>query len=140
MKKFSYIVLVVFGLAFTNQSQGQVCDTIVKLCGQHMSPAYISDGQVYSALLHDEEVAEFHTTLFGGSTYRIAGVSGLTAGNLIFTVMDQDRNLLFTNEEFDNAPFWDLQVNSTVDCIIEARLNLDRVGSGCAVMLIGFKQ
>lgn len=138
MKKVIFLIVFCLGAMMANQSNAQ-CDTIVSLCNQHMD-GYISDGQSYVALLIDDEVAEFHTTLFGGSTYRIAACSGLTDGNLIFTVMDSERNLLYTNEEFDNAAFWDFQVNGTVDCIIEARLNPDKVSSGCAVMLIGFKQ
>lgn len=141
MKNLLYITALFFGLTFANQSYGQVaiCDSIVSLCGQHMSGEYISDGQVYNALLNNDEVAEFHTTFFGGSTYRIAAQSGFTDGNLIFTVRDSERNLLFSSDDFSNAPYWDFQVNSTVDCIIEAKLNPE-VSSGCAVLLIGFKQ
>ena len=86
------------------------------------------------------EVAEFHVTFYGGSTYRIAACSGLSDGNLIFSVYDKDRNLLFTNSDYSNSSHWDFKINSTVDCIIEAHLNPDQLASGCAVLLIAFKQ
>ena len=116
------------------------CDAIADICSKHITPEYISDGQVYRALLVDDEVAEFQTTFFGGSTYRIASCSGLDDHNLIFTLYDAERNELFNSGDYENAPYWDFTVESTVDCIIEARLDLNRAASGCAVILIGFKQ
>ena len=77
-------------------------------------------------------------TLYGGNTYRFAGCSGLADGNLIFSVYDKERNLIFTNEEYSNAPYWDFKVEHTVDVIVEGNLNLDKVTSGCAVLVVGF--
>ncbi|MFT5922109.1 MAG: hypothetical protein ACJAU0_002659 [Flavobacteriales bacterium] len=100
----------------------------------------MSDGQFYRALLYNDQVAEFETTLFGGNTYRIAACSGEDDGNLIFRLYDQERNLLFSNAEFSNAPYWDFVVENSMNCTIEAQLDLNKQDSGCAVLLIGFKQ
>lgn len=117
------------------------CDTIATMCAKHMTNQFISDGQQYRALLlNSDEIAEFNTTFYGGSTYRIAACSGLSDGNLVFSVFDKERNLLFSNNEYSNAPYWDFKIQSTIDCIIEARLNNQSSGSGCAVVLISFKQ
>ncbi len=118
------------------------CDTIANICVKHITSSYISDGQQYrSLLLNSEETAEFHTTFFGETTYRIAACSGVTDGNLIFNIYDQDRHLLFSNRNQKNAPYWDFKVKSTLETIIEAQLDANRnPGSGCAVILIGFKQ
>lgn len=141
MKKLFAILTIAFTLTvFVNTTASAQCDTISTICGEHITSDFISDGQSYIALLNDEEVAEFHTTFFGGSTYRIAACSGFDDGNLIFSVFDKERNLLFTSSEYGNAPYWDFEVNSTIDCIIEANLNTDKVGSGCAVLLIGFQE
>ena len=78
--------------------------------------------------------------LYGGSTYRFAACSGLDDGNLIFSVYDKERNLLFTNKDYANSPYWDFNIVNTLDCIIEAQLNQDNLASGCAVLLVGFKQ
>jgi hypothetical protein len=116
------------------------CDTIASLCDKHITTEFISDGQDYRSLLLDDEIAEFNMTLYGGSTYRFAACSGLADGNLIFSVYDQERNLLFTNKEYSNAPYWDFKISSTLDCIIEANLDPNSLASGCAVLLVGFKQ
>ena len=47
---------------------------------------------------------------------------------------------LFTNKDYSNSPYWDFNVTNTIECIIEAQLNPDNLASGCAVLLVGFKQ
>ena len=136
MKKLSCFLLFA---CFSFGAKAQ-CDTIANMCLKHIPP-FISDGQNYRALLIDQELAEFQSTFFGGSTYRIAACSGTTEGDLIFTVYDTERNLLYTNEKYKNAPYWDLNFKNTIDCIIEAKLDKNQnKGSGCAVLHIGFKQ
>ena len=87
----------------------------------------------------EDQTAEFHLTLYGGSVYRFGGCSGLENGNLIFRLYDEERNELFSNAEQQMAPYWDFKVNSTLDIIVEANLNLEKISSGCAVLLVGFK-
>lgn len=117
-----------------------ICQSIAARCEQHITANYIPDGQFYRALLQGEEIAEFNLTLFGGTTYRVAACSGDSDGILLFDVFDQERNLLFSNRENHNAPYWDLVVANTLDVIVEAQLDPSKAGSGCAVMLIGFKR
>ncbi len=127
------------GLLFSMTAFAQ-CDNIASLCEHNMTSEYISDGQNYWALLYDDQVAEFDVTLFGGSTYRIAACSGEEDGNLIFSLYDKEKNLLFTNRDHANAPYWDFVVDNSIDCTLEAQLDLNRRESGCAVIQIGFKQ
>ena len=127
------------GLFYTTGARAQ-CDTITNLCEKNITAEYIPDGQFYRALLREDEVAEFDLTLFGGVTYRVAACSGLGNGNLIFSVYDKQRNLLFSNKEFNNEPYWDFVVANTVDVVINAELDPAKANSGCAVLLIGFRQ
>jgi hypothetical protein len=116
------------------------CDTIASLCEKNITAAYIPDGQLYRALLREDETAEFNLTLFGGTTYRVAACSGTSDGNLVFSVFDKDRNLLYTNKDRNNDPYWDLVVANTLEVTINAELDPRRSTSGCAVLLIGFKK
>ncbi len=138
------LVLVISGFAIVNLSSAQIADTVASVCAKHFASQFISDGQQYRALLMNaDETAEFHVTLYGGTLYRIAACSGLKDGDLVFSVYDTDteRNLLFTNKDFKNAPYWDFKINNTLDCVIEAKLdNEGSKSSGRAVVLIGFKQ
>lgn len=142
MKKNFYKTLLILSIVGLFNTVNAQCDSIASLCSKHIIAQFISDGQSYrSLLLNSEEMAEFHTTFFGETTYRIAACSGKTDGNLIFNIYDQDRHLLFSNKNYTNAPHWDFKVKSTLECIIEAQLDPNKnAGSGCAVILIGFKQ
>jgi hypothetical protein len=136
MKRIAILLCIISGAGF-----GQ-CDSIANMCAKHIGTTFISDGQQYrSLLLNHEEYSEFHATFFGETTYRVAGCSGTSDGNLIFNIYDQDRHLLFSNHHQRNMPYWDFKVKSSLEVIIEARLDpLKNPGSGCAVLLIGFRQ
>lgn len=140
MKKF--IIALSFIAATTCNQLNAQCDTIANICAKHIISSFVSDGQQYRALLlNSEETAEFHTTFFGETIYRLAACSGTSDRNLIFNIYDQDRNLIFTNRNQRNAPYWDFKVKSTLETTIEAQLDgMKNAGSGCAVILIGFKQ
>lgn len=134
------IALVSFG------AQAQECDSLVNVCYQYLSKdakagkIFISDGQVYQAFVDAEQSAEFKVTLYGGSLYRIAATAGVKDNYVIFNVYDQERNLLFSNADFDNHPYWDFKIDNTLDCYVEAYLDIDKKVSGCLVVLIGFNK
>jgi hypothetical protein len=131
-------------LTISFQVAAQDCEKIVKLCESYLDGSkgksrFVSDGQVYTAFL-DREKAEFKTTFYGGSTYRIAASAGGDDEYVIFTVKDPNGNVLFTNRNHKNSPYWDFKVPKTIPVTIETELDLDKKVTGCAVMLIGFKQ
>ncbi|MFH2096371.1 MAG: hypothetical protein ABIJ16_11745 [Bacteroidota bacterium] len=135
---FSFFIFTM-GCFITNPARGQA-DEILQLCTQYLIPPFVSDGQQYKALLTGDELAEFHATFYGGSTYRVIACSGLSEGNLLFSLYDKERNLLFTNKNYENSPYWDFKFTSTIDCIIEAELDTKSSNSGFAILMIGFKQ
>lgn len=132
-------IAMLAGVAFVSFQSSAQCEDVADMCDGHFGQEFISDGQNYRALLHSDQIAEFELSLFGGNTYRIAACSGTADGNLIFRIYDQEKNLLFTNQDQANAPYWDFVVESTIECTIEAQLDLTRQESGCAVLLIGFR-
>lgn len=141
MKKIFLIsILILLGFLFSIKSTNAQADEITALCTKYLVPPFISDGQQYKALLNEDELAEFHATFYGGSTYRIIACSGMSEGNLLFSIYDKERNLLFTNKDYDNSPYWDFKFTSTMDCIIEAELDSKNLTSGFALLMIGFKQ
>ena len=116
-------------------SQAEAIENSCKACFE--SP-FIITSRPFRSLLTGDEVAEFHTTLFSGTTYRIAVGNG-EKSNVIFSVYDDDRNLLFTSKDYDNSPYWDFTVDGYMDCIVEARLDNTKASSGFAIIMPGFK-
>ncbi len=133
------IIITLGFLGFIMSSYAQ-CDTEAKLCDRYFDKTFISDGQEYRALLHSDQEAEFKATLFGGNEYRMVSCSGEVAGELIFTLNDKEGNELFNSGDYGNAPYWDFNVENTTEVTINAKLDQNKKSSGCAVVLIGFKQ
>jgi len=146
MKKLRFLYILTFAsMLITYSGYGQ-SDSLLKFCAQNMGKQYISDGQQYFSLLNGTEIAEFRATFFAGATYRIAACSGMSQGNIIFTLYDstdpQKRREIFSNKNYKNTPYWDFKFVSTMDCVIEAQLDTKSPGpgSGFAILLIGFKK
>lgn len=141
MRKLFAILSV---LLFSTGSIAQECDSLVNKCYDYLQvdakkgKVFISDGQVYQAFVDAEQSAEFKTTLYGGSIYRVATTAGSKDNYVIFNVYDQQRNLLFSNQDHNNAPYWDFKIENTLDCYVEAYLDIEKKVSGCLVLLIGF--
>ena len=95
-------------------------------------------GQPLKAFLTGDEVAEFHTTLFEGNIYRIVTCSHETS-DIVFSVYDTDRNLLFSSNSYIDANYWDFKMEGSIECIIEAKLNTQKTSSGIALLMLGFK-
>ena len=142
MKLFIALTFILFSIS---SSFSQDCERIAldceKLLNADVEPGseFISDGQVYTAFL-DREKAEFKTTFFGGTTYRIAASAGTGEDFVIFTIKDAEGHVLFSNRNYKNAPYWDFKIIETLPVTIETELDLDLKITGCVVMLIGFKK
>jgi len=138
MIRMKGILLLAVGL-FSLTAFSQDCDGVVKECKSLLTEDFISDGQVYTAFL-DREKAEFRTTLYGGTTYRIATSAGTKDNYAIFTIKDSEGHTLFSNRNYKNSPYWDFQVEESIPVTIETELDLDLKTTGCVVMMIGFKR
>jgi hypothetical protein len=139
------LVISTLFLLIAGYSQSQDCERIVRDCEELLTKnlkgggEFISDGQVYTAFL-DREKAEFKTTFFGGTTYRVAASAGSKDDFVIFTIRDPQGNILFSNRNYKNSPYWDFIVKETLPVTIETELDLELKVTGCAVMLIGFQK
>lgn len=137
-KKFSLLMVALastFILPFTTNSQEE---TIESSCKDYFKAPFIASGRPFKALLTGNEIAEFHTSFFAGTTYRIVACPA-GANNIIFSVYDKERNLIFSNKNHDLAPFWDFNIMGSLDCIVEAQLDATKSTSGMAMIMVGFK-
>ena len=135
---------LLIGMLFPSYLFAQTrCDTlgdIVKGMLNKNNETFYSNGQSYKYFLSEDEHTEIVTTLYEGTTYRIATSAGLEDNYMIFELLDRDRNLLYTNADFKNAPYWDFEIESTIECIIEAKLDPNKKLDGCAQLIIAFKK
>lgn len=127
------LFMVVIGYTFAQPA------VVEQRCTELFENSFVSDGQQYRALLNGEEIAEFHATFYENNMYRIVACGARNNQTIVFTVYDSNRNLIYSNKDFNNTPFWDLYFTSTTDCIIEARIDTNVTTSGIAFLFIGFK-
>jgi hypothetical protein len=148
MKLIKSILLTLALVGFSQVNAQITCDSIASLTSSYLNTEndkskgrmFISDGQLYRAFLDEDQTAEFEVTFYGNSTYRIATSAGNEDNFVIFEVYDKERNLLFSNYEHANSPYWNFEVENTIDCTIEVRLDMNKKLSGCVRMLIGFEK
>ena len=142
MKKILFLFAVIAlstQISFAQETCEQLPDVCAKMMENSDGSIFVSDGQTYQTML-DGEPAEFETTFYGGTTYRVASSAGSGDNYVIFTVYNQNGDVLFTNEKYENTPYWDFQVTSTIPVRIEAKLDENKKISGCLVLMIGFKK
>ncbi len=130
----AFLILSFFGTGTLDSQE----EALLNNCVNNIKSPFIVSGQPFKAFITGDEVAEFHTTFFAGSTYRIVACSAQKK-DIIFSVYDNKRNLLFTNETYEDAPFWDFKVEGSLECIVEAKLDSKKSTSGIAMLLVGFK-
>ena len=138
MTKFvKYIFIITIFLLAYNSLSAQL-DSVMNDCEKYLNEEFISDGQQYLSLITSDQVAEFSVIFYGGNTYRVISCGG--NNNINFVVFDKFRNELFRSSEYNNTNFWDFQIESTIECFVEAKFSSKSEKSGFAVLLIGLKK
>lgn len=112
-----------------------------KDCKNILGKDFISDEQEYRAEFDSENKAYFHSTFFRNTTYRV--VACFDDSSVVkFTVTDHQKNMIFSNSDYNYTSSWDFFFENTVDCIITLELTKESVktNKGTALLLIGFKK
>ena len=138
MKKGRQILILLFYLLVCNQSFAQN-DTVFQKCAKYLKLPFVSDGQQYKAIVKNGEEAEFNSIFYGGSIYRIIGCSEFSDGIVSVKIKDIQNNILYDNQEFKNAPYWDFKFMNTMDCKIEAKVSTKSKNAGHVILMIGFR-
>lgn len=139
MAKFFYIVSLALILLFIVKPAHSQVEQLQNICSLYFSPEYISDGQEYFASLKPDQKVEFKTTFYGENTYRIVACTNLKKGDLVFTVYDTEKNLLFSNASYDFSQYWDFKFASTITCVIQVDVKNTKFTPGYVMLLIGYK-
>jgi len=137
-KVYIYIILVSAFSINVKTAKSQV-EQLQNICSLYFSPEYISDGQEYFASLKPDQKVEFRTTFYGENTYRIVACTNLKKGDLVFTVFDTEKNLLFTNANYNFSQYWDFKFASSITCIIQVDVKNTKFTPGYVMLLIGYK-
>lgn len=135
---FKILIMFTLLLFAVNDSYTQTDKENLSECEKWLVPPFISDGQNYLFEIDNEQKGNLRKTFFGGTTYRII-ICSENREKATFSMYDTEKNLLFTNQNHNNAGHWDFRFESTIDCIIEVKSNTEKTGKSKVKLLIGFK-
>jgi hypothetical protein len=137
-KKICFTIFAIL-LSFLVKPAFAQVEQLQNICSLYFSPEYVSDGQEYFASLKPDQKVEFRTTFYGDNTYRIVACTNLKKGDLVFTVFDTEKNLLFSNASYNYSQYWDFKFASTITCIIQVDVKNIKFTPGYVMLLIGYK-
>ncbi len=133
--KFVLLIIIFFVSVSVKGQKNSILN-----CSNLLNSGYVSDGKEYKAKLDQNNKAKFYATFFGGSQYRIIACSDITDYKLQLSVYDTEKNLLYSNINYDYSTYWNFSFNSTIDCIIEIEVKSDKHIKNEIMLLIGFKE
>jgi hypothetical protein len=136
-------VLTLFIAIATLNVDGQ-CKAFAKTeCLPKLSP-YTHDGNYHAAVLVEGEEAELYKTFYSDMEYRVAILGESKLPNVEFKVIDEDKNVIYSNKENNYAKTWDFKLeNSKQLKLIVKVASFNKPGdvpaNGCVAIMFGFK-
>ena len=143
MRKLLFSFLTVFAFQPITSMGQTKCDTlgaIVRSIINSGDEKYLTDGQSYKLFFGKDETSKVVITLYEGFNYKIATTAGFEDNYMIFELLDEQHNLLFSNVNHNNVPYWNFKVENTIETTIEVKLDPNRKINGCAQMIIAYKK
>jgi len=138
---FSTLTLLLALVTFNVDAQ---CKAFAKKdCIPELSP-YQHDGNYHAAILVEGEEAELYKTFYSDMEYRVAVVGEGKLPAVEFRILDDHKNVLYSNTDHDNAKTWDFKLESSQQLKLVVKVSPfnkpgDIPASGCVAIMFGFK-
>lgn len=106
--------------------------------------SYTHDGNYHAAVLVEGEEAELYKTFYSDMDYRVSIVGDEKLSDIEFTVLDVNKNVLYSNKDKNFSSTWDFRLQSSQQLKFVIRIpSSSRSGqtptSGCVAIMFGFK-
>jgi hypothetical protein len=106
--------------------------------------AYTHDGNYHAAILVEGEEAELYKTFYSDMDYRVAICGEDKLPEVEFSVLDANKNVLYSNKDANYARTWDFKLQSSQQLKIVVKVNSlnkpnETPASGCVAIMFGFK-
>lgn len=143
MKKIFHFTVAIALLTLLPLSVNAQCKGFAKgICKAELSP-YIHDGNYHAAILTVGEEAELYKTFYSDTDYRIAVCGSVNLPDIEFTVIDADRNVLYTNKDKEYSMTWDFRLEASQQLKIFVKVPTaeglpEDIASGCVAIMFGF--
>jgi hypothetical protein len=141
VKIFSALAFVFFAFSISANAQ---CKAFAKKdCLPELTP-YTHDGNYHAAVLVEGEEAELYKTFYSDMEYRVAVVGEGKLPEVEFKVLDENKNVLYSNKDHNYSKTWDFKLENSkqlklVVKVIPFNKPGDVPASGCVSIMFGFK-
>jgi hypothetical protein len=136
-------VLTLF-LTVATFNVGAQCKAFAKSeCLPKLSP-YTHDGNYHAAVLVEGEEAELYKTFYSDMEYRLAIIGESKLPNIEFRVLDDSKNIIYSNKDNNYAKTWDFKLESSKQLKLVVKVTSagkpgDVPVNGCVAIMFGFK-
>lgn len=133
------LLIVASGLNVNSQCKAFAKRTCLPELG-----SYVHDGNYHATMLSEGEEAELYKTFYSDMEYRLSVCGDETLPPIEFTVIDADKNILFSSKESNNAKTWDFKLESSQQLRIFIKVSSSgqqggTPANGCVAIMFGFK-
>jgi hypothetical protein len=138
-----FSVLALFFVAATLNVNAQCKAFAKKDCQPKLAP-YTHDGNYHAAVLVEGEEAELYKTFYSDMEYRVAVIGEGKLPSVEFRILDENKNVLYSNKDHNYAQTWDFKLESSRQLKLVVKVNPfnkpgDIPASGCVAIMFGFK-
>jgi hypothetical protein len=144
MRIIKIIPILALFLIATNVNVDAQCKAFAKkICLPELG-GYIHDGNYHAAILVEGEEAELYKTFYSDMEYRVAICGEEKLPGVEFTVLDANKNVLYSNKSANFARTWDFKLQSSQQLKVIVKVTSlsksgDTPASGCVAIMFGFK-
>lgn len=136
-------ILMLFILASVASVNGQCKAFAKKTCLPELG-SYTHDGNYHATTLTVGEEAELYKTFYSDMEYRLAVCGDESLPPIEFTVIDANKNILFSSRDANFPKYWDFRLESSQQLRIVLKVSTsgaqgDVPPSGCVAIMFGFK-
>ncbi len=144
MKIFRTFSILVLFLIFSGLNVNGQCKTFAKKTCLPELGSYIHDGNYHAAVLVEGEEAELFKTFYSDMEYRLAICCDEMLPGIEITVLDANKNVLYSNKDSNFSGIWDFKLQSSQQLRIVMKVNTSTKqevtpASGCVSIMFGFK-
>jgi hypothetical protein len=133
------LLIVASGLNVNGQCKAFAKKTCLPALG-----SFVHDGNYHATVLSEGEEAELYKTFYSDMEYRLSICGDEALPPVEFTVIDADKNILFSSKESNNAKTWDFKLQSSQQLRILIKISSSgqqggTPANGCVAIMFGFK-
>lgn len=136
-------ILALFIIASTLNANAQCKAFAKKECLPALG-SYTHDGNYHAAVLVEGEEAELYKTFYSDMEYRVAVIGESKLPAIEFSIIDANKNVIYSNKDANFATTWDFKLQSSQQLKMIIKVSTaskpgEVPASGCVAIMFGFK-